>query len=69
MQVDFVLLDFEVTEDMKKEDAENISKKFYERLEKEYPEHSIDIQARKSGETFRTRNKRSQIVNVKIPSC
>ncbi|ARF15011.1 hypothetical protein CSV80_05220 [Sporosarcina sp. P12(2017)] len=48
----FVLLDFEVTEDMKKEDAEKISKKYYERLEKEYPEHSIDIQARKSGETF-----------------
>lgn len=48
----FVLLDFEVTEDMKKEDAEKVSKKYYERLEKEYPEHSIDIQARKSGETF-----------------
>ncbi|PIC79918.1 hypothetical protein CSV75_08055 [Sporosarcina sp. P18a] len=48
----FVLLDFEVTEDMKKEEAEKISKKYYERLEKEYPEHSVDIQARKSGETF-----------------
>ncbi|PID21977.1 hypothetical protein CSV61_07105 [Sporosarcina sp. P3] len=48
----FVLLDFEVTEDMKKEEAEKISKRYYERLEKEYPKHSIDIQARKSGETF-----------------
>ena len=48
----FVLLDFEVLEDMKKEDAEKISEKYYERLEKEYLEHSIDIQARKSGETF-----------------
>ncbi|ARK22387.1 MULTISPECIES: hypothetical protein [Sporosarcina] len=48
----FVLLDFEVADDMKKEDAEKVVKKYNERLEKEYPEHSIDIQARKSGETF-----------------
>ncbi|MDV6379055.1 hypothetical protein ORD22_12605 [Sporosarcina sp. GW1-11] len=48
----FVLLDFEVAEDMKKEQAEKTVKKFYERLEKEYPEQSIDIQARKRGETF-----------------
>lgn len=48
----YVLLDFEVTEDMKEEKAKEIAKKFYDRIEKEYPEHSIDIQARKSGETF-----------------
>lgn len=48
----FVLLDFEVADDMKKEDAEKVVNKYNERLEKEYPEHSIDIQARKSGETF-----------------
>ncbi|ARD48964.1 hypothetical protein SporoP37_12785 [Sporosarcina sp. P37] len=48
----FVLLDFEVSADMEKEEAEKIVKRFSERLEKEYPEHSIDIQARKSGETF-----------------
>lgn len=48
----FILLDFEVADDMKKEDAEKVVKKYNERLEKEYPEHSIDIQARKSGETF-----------------
>ncbi|WP_153722063.1 cation transporter dimerization domain-containing protein [Sporosarcina cascadiensis] len=48
----YVLLDFEVTEDMKEEKAKEIAKKFYERIEKEYPDHSIDIQARKSGETF-----------------
>ncbi|WP_153730549.1 cation diffusion facilitator family transporter [Sporosarcina obsidiansis] len=48
----YVLLDFEVSEDMKKEQAEKIAKKFYDRIEKEYADHSIDIQARKSGETF-----------------
>lgn len=48
----FVLLDFEVEGDMKEEEAEKVVKRYYERLEKEYPEHSIDIQARKSGETF-----------------
>ncbi|AXH98344.1 hypothetical protein DV702_00660 [Sporosarcina sp. PTS2304] len=48
----FVLLDFEVTEDMKKEEAEKTVARFKERLEKEYPKQSIDIQARKSGETF-----------------
>ena len=48
----FVLLDFEVTADMKEEDADKVVKTYFERLEKEYPEQSIDIQARKSGETF-----------------
>lgn len=48
----YVLLDFEVPEDMKEENAEKIAKKFYDQIEKEYPDHSIDIQARKSGETF-----------------
>lgn len=48
----FILLDFEVDENMKEKDAKLIVKKYNERLEKEYPEHNIDIQARKSGETF-----------------
>lgn len=48
----YVLLDFEVPEDMKKQQAEDIVKKFRDRIEKDYPDHSIDIQARKSGETF-----------------
>lgn len=48
----YVLLDFEVDADMKEDQAKKIAKKFQERIAKEYPEHSIDIQARKSGETF-----------------
>ena len=48
----FILLDFEVDEDMKQEEAKLITKRYYERLEKEYSAYSIDIQARKSGETF-----------------
>ncbi|PIC98135.1 MULTISPECIES: hypothetical protein [unclassified Sporosarcina] len=48
----FILLDFEVDEDMKQEEAKLVTKRYYERLEKEYSDHSIDIQARKSGETF-----------------
>ncbi|WP_301109054.1 hypothetical protein [Sporosarcina sp.] len=39
-------------EDLKEEFSKEIAKKFYDRIEKEYPEHNIDIQARKNGETF-----------------
>lgn len=48
----FVLLDFEVLADMKEDQAKKVVKKYEERLVKEYPKHSIDIQARKGGETF-----------------
>ncbi|MEV9640675.1 hypothetical protein ABZ756_08240 [Mammaliicoccus sciuri] len=56
----YVLLDFEVSEDMKKEQAEELAKKFFTRIEKEYPDHSIDIQARKSGETFAQETKEAK---------
>lgn len=48
----FVLVDFEVVEDMEKQRAEELVSQFAETSKENYPDLQIDVQARKSGETF-----------------
>lgn len=48
----FVLVDFEVVVDMEKQRAEELASQFAETSQEKYPDHQIDVQARKSGETF-----------------
>lgn len=48
----YVLVDFEVDNDMTKEQAEQVTAAFLNKAEEAYPEDKIDIQARKNGETF-----------------
>lgn len=48
----FVLVDFEVAEDVKEEKANELAEKFAEQIKEKYPDHQVDVQARKSGETF-----------------
>ncbi len=48
----FVLLDFDVAEDVKEEKAKEIAGKFAERLKAKYADYQIDVQAHKNGETF-----------------
>ena len=48
----FVLVDFDVAADMEKERAEELASQFAETAKENYPDHQIDVQARKSGETF-----------------
>lgn len=45
----FVLLDFDVAEEVK---AKELVEKFAEKLKVEYPDYKIDVQARENGETF-----------------
>ncbi|MEK5039809.1 hypothetical protein [Sporosarcina sp. FSL K6-3457] len=48
----FVLVDFEVVADMEKERAEELANQFAKASKENYPDLQIDVQARKSGETF-----------------
>ncbi|QTD41096.1 RNA-binding protein [Sporosarcina sp. Te-1] len=48
----YVLVDFEVEDDMTKENAEQLAAAFLNKAEEAYPEDKIDIQARKNGESF-----------------
>lgn len=48
----FVLADFEVSEDVKEEKAKELAEKFAEQIKKKYADYQVDVQARKSGETF-----------------
>ncbi len=48
----FVLVDFEVVEDMEKQRAEELVSQFAETSKENYPDLQIDVQARKSGESF-----------------
>lgn len=48
----YVLVDFDVDGEMKKETAEELATKFMKAIEEKYPEYKIDIQARKNGTTF-----------------
>lgn len=48
----FVLVDFEVVEDMKKQRAEELVSQFAKTSKENYPDLQIDVQARKSGESF-----------------
>lgn len=48
----FVLVDFEVAEDVKEEKAKELAGKFAEKLKVKYEDYKIDVQARKNGETF-----------------
>ena len=48
----YVLVDLDVDGEMKKETAEEITTKFMKKIEGNYPEYKIDIQARKNGNTF-----------------
>ncbi len=48
----FVLLDFEVAQEMKEEKAIELVGKFAGKLKVKYEDYQIDAQARKNGETF-----------------
>lgn len=48
----FVLLDFDVAEEVKEEKAKELAEKFAEKLKAKYADYQIDVQARKNGETF-----------------
>lgn len=48
----FVLVDFEVTEDMEEKQAEEVINKFVEQIKEKHADYNIDVQARKNGETF-----------------
>lgn len=48
----FVLLDFEVAEDMKEEKAKGLAGKFAEELKAKYAYYQIDVQAHNNGGIF-----------------
>ena len=48
----FVLVDFDVVEDMEKQKAEELASQFAETSKENYPDLQIDVQARKGGEPF-----------------
>lgn len=48
----YVLLDFNVAEDVKEDKAKELSEKFAGKLKAKYADYQIDVQAHKNGEMF-----------------
>ncbi|WOV88278.1 hypothetical protein QWT69_03905 [Sporosarcina oncorhynchi] len=48
----YVLLDIDADEEMSKESAEELASTYLKTVEEKYPDHKIDIQVRKNGDTF-----------------
>ncbi|MBB4823533.1 PBP1b-binding outer membrane lipoprotein LpoB [Sporosarcina luteola] len=53
----YVLVDFQVNDTIKKEDADKLATAFLKKAEEAYPDYNIDIQARKNGETIAQQTK------------
>lgn len=48
----YVLVDFTVADDVKEDQAQKLADQFADKIKEKYSEYKIDVQARKSGETF-----------------
>lgn len=48
----YVLLDIDADDAMSEEAGKELASKYLKKIEEKYPDHKIDIQVRKSGETF-----------------